>query len=103
MRFDIARLIANGQPLTLFGDNLLVDLDISQKNLPPGTHLQVGKCAVEVTSLAHNGCAKFKGRFGGDALRFTALERIRDQKIRGIHWRIIEEGEIGVGDPIEIR
>lgn len=103
MRFDIARLIANGQPLTLFGDNLLVDLDISQQNLPPGTHLQVGKCAVEVTSLAHNGCAKFKDRFGGDALRFTALERIRDQKIRGIHWRIIEEGEIRVGDPIEIR
>jgi len=28
MRRDVAALIANGQPLTLFGDNLFVDLDL---------------------------------------------------------------------------
>ncbi|HEU4753703.1 MAG TPA: hypothetical protein VFU47_11395, partial [Armatimonadota bacterium] len=29
MRADVARLIANGQPLSLFGDNLIVELDLS--------------------------------------------------------------------------
>src|SRR5262245_21091919 len=31
MRTDVAELIANGQPLTVFGDNLFVDLDISAR------------------------------------------------------------------------
>lgn len=100
MRLDIAKLIANGQTLALFGDNLLVDLDISQQNLPPGTRLNIGGCVVEVTAQPHTGCAKFRDRFGADALRLTTLKRVRDQKIRGIHWRVIEEGEIRVGDLI---
>ncbi len=103
MRLDIAKLIANGQPLTLFGDNLFVDLDISEKNLPPGTRLRVGGCVVEVSALPHTGCAKFRDRFGDDALRFTVFEPIRDQKIRGIHWTVIEVGEVRVGDPIMVR
>ena len=42
MRRDVAELIANGQPLTLFGDNLFVDLDLSAANLPVGTRLRAG-------------------------------------------------------------
>ena len=72
MRHDVAALIANGQPLTLFGDNLFVDLDISTANLPSGTRLRVGEALVEVTPKPHNGCSKFEGRFGADALRFVA-------------------------------
>ena len=45
MRRDVAELIANGQPLTLFGDNLFVDLDLSAANLPAGTRLRVGDAA----------------------------------------------------------
>src|SRR5262245_1631871 len=42
MRRDIAEVIANGQPLTMFGDNLFVDLDISAENLPVGTRARFG-------------------------------------------------------------
>ena len=49
MRRDVAELIANGQALTVFGDNLFVDLDISDANLPVGTRLRVGSALVEVT------------------------------------------------------
>jgi hypothetical protein len=49
MRRDVAELIANGQPLTLFGDNLFVDLDLAAANLPPGTELRVGTAVVAVT------------------------------------------------------
>jgi len=36
MQIDVAELIANGQPLALFGDNLFLSVDLSTENLPPG-------------------------------------------------------------------
>src|SRR4051812_11070251 len=37
IQVDVAELIANGQPLTLFGDNLFFALDLSAANLPAGS------------------------------------------------------------------
>jgi hypothetical protein len=102
MRRDVAELIANGQPLDLFGDNLFVDFDISARNLPAGTRLRVGEATVEVTAKPHNGCAKFHARFGADALRFVAAKPTRDHNLRGIYWRVVEAGEIFVGAPIRV-
>ena len=102
MRREVAELIANGQALTLFGDNLFVELDVSAGNLPAGTRLRVGSALVEVTAKPHNGCAKFHGRFGADALRFVQAKATRDQNLRGIYWKVIEPGAAAVGDPIAV-
>jgi MOSC domain-containing protein YiiM len=102
MRRDVAELIANGQALTLFGDNLFIDLDLSAANLPLGTRLRVGTAIVAVTAKPHNGCVKFKGRFGADALRFVQAPPTRDQNLRGIYWRVLEPGEVGVDAPIRV-
>jgi hypothetical protein len=102
MRHDVAALIANGQPLTTFGDNLFVELDISAANLPLGTRLRVGAATVEVTPKPHNGCVKFRGRFGDDALRFVQAPQTRDQNLRGIYWKVIEPGAVCVGDPVRV-
>jgi len=102
MRIDVARLLANGQDLALFGDNLLVDLDLSTSNLPPGTRLRLGGALLEVTPEPHTGCSLFRRRFGGDALRLTADKALRDQHLRGIYLRVVEPGEVSVGDPIEV-
>jgi MOSC domain-containing protein YiiM len=102
MRHDVAELIANGQPLTLFGDNLLVQLDISAASLPIGSRLRVGGALVEVTPKPHNGCIKFRGRFGQDALFFVQAKATRDQNLRGIYWTVIEPGEASVGSPIVV-
>jgi hypothetical protein len=102
MRVDVARLIANGQPLSLFGDNLLIDLDLSLANLPTGSRLRLGPALLEVTPEPHNGCLKFRQRFGADALRLTADRRFRDLRLRGIYMKVVEEGEVGLGDPIEV-
>ncbi len=102
MRIDVARMIANGQALTLFGDNLLVDLDLSSSNLPCGTRLRLGGAVLEVTPEPHDGCIKFRQRLGGDALRMTADRRFREMHLRGIYMRVIEDGEVAVGDYMEV-
>ncbi len=102
MRVDVARLIANGQSLALFGDNLLVDLDVSRANLPTGTRIRVGFAVLEVTAEPHNGCRKFQQRFGRDALRLTAHRRYRELRPRGIYAKVVEPGRIEVGDQVAV-
>jgi len=102
MRHDVASLIANGQPLTLFGDNLFVELDLSAANLPGGTRLCVGEVVVEMTAEPHNGCRKFQQRFGADALRFVQATETRDQNRRGVYWRVLEPGLARVGDAVQV-
>ena len=102
IRRDVAELVANGQPLTVSGDNLVVDLDLSAANLRAGTRLRVGEAVVEVSAKPHNGCSKFAERFGEDALAFTKDPRTRDQNLRGIYWTVVEPGDVRVGDPIRV-
>ena len=102
MQADVATLIANGQPLTLFGDNLFLDLDLSQENLPAGTRVQVGGALLEVTPLPHNGCRKFLSRFGPDALRFVSAKEQRHRNFRGIYMRVVGRGVVRPGDPVRV-
>ena len=102
MRADVARLIANGQPLSLFGDNLLVELDLSTENLPPGTRVQLGTALCEVTPKPHTGCGKFAARFGQDAREVTNSEPFRNLHLRGIHFRVLEPGEVSPGDTVRV-
>jgi hypothetical protein len=102
IRRDVSELIANGQPLTESGDNLVVDLEISTPNLPAGSRLRVGDAIVEVTPKPHNGCAKFLRRFGADALQFVQAPATRHHNLRGVHWRVIEPGEVRVGAEIRV-
>lgn len=102
MHHGTARLIANGQQLTLFGDSLFVDLDLSAANLPVGTRLRVDGAVVEVSAKPHNGCVKFQERFGRGGLRFVSAKQTRDQNLRGIYWKVVEPGDIRVDGSIEV-
>jgi MOSC domain-containing protein YiiM len=102
IQFDIAELIANGQPLPLFGDNLYLDLDLSKTNLPAGSRLRVGHALMEVTPQPHNGCRKFRARFGADALEFASNPELRPRNLRGIYLRVVEPGEVAVGDTVQV-
>jgi len=102
MQIDVAELIANGQPLVLFGDNLFLSLDLSVDNLPAGSRVLVGAAVLEVTPMPHNGCRKFRGRFGADALRFVSKAELRHRNLRGVYVRTLEGGELASGDPVEV-
>lgn len=102
MQIDVARLVANGQALTVFGDNLFLDLDLSVENLPIGSQVRIGSARLEVTPKPHNGCRKFAARFGHDALRLVSKPELRHRKLRGIYMRVLEAGATGPGDVVEV-
>jgi MOSC domain-containing protein YiiM len=102
MQRDVAELVANGQPVDLFGDNLIVELDLAATNLPIGTTLKMGTVSLVVTPKPHDGCKKFLARFGKDALRFVALPATRDRNLRGVYMRVTRSGDVAVGDVMRV-
>lgn len=84
----------------LNGDQLYVDLDLSVENLPAGTRLAVGDAVIEVTQEPHTGCAKFRERFGGDALRWVNQSPGRELRLRGANALVVVAGSVRVGDAI---
>jgi MOSC domain-containing protein YiiM len=84
----------------LAGDQLYVDLDLSEANVPAGTRLALGSAVIEVTEEPHTGCAKFTARFGSDAIRFINSQVGRSLHLRGINTRVVEPGTVRHGDTI---
>jgi hypothetical protein len=99
-----ARAIAliSGDPdrWQLAGDQLYLDFDISQDNLPAGSRLAIGETVIEVSAMPHTGCQKFSQRFGVDALRFVNSEAGRKLRLRGLNARVVVPGTIRTGDAV---
>jgi hypothetical protein len=79
------------------GDQLFLDLDLSFDNLPAGARLALGEAVLEVTEQPHNGCVKFSGRFGADALKFISSPDGRQLRLRGIYVKVVQPGMVCVG------
>jgi hypothetical protein len=88
------------QWLHLPGDNIVVDLDLAHAALPEGARLRLGSAIVEISPKLHAGCAKFRARFGDDALRWVNTPAGRQQRLRGVFARIVEAGLVSLGDRI---
>lgn len=84
----------------LAGDQLYVDFDLSEANVPAGTRLAVGSATVEVTAEPHPGCQKFVERFGMDAMTFVNSDVGKELHLRGINCKVVQAGAISVGDTI---
>jgi len=83
---------------SLAGDQLFVDLDLSEANLPVGSRIAIGSAILEVTAPPHTGCSKFAARFGMDARAFVNSRR--HLRLRGINARVVRGGTIRVGDRV---
>lgn len=82
----------------LAGDELFIDLDLSDENLPAGTRLAIGTAIIEVSAVPHTGCKKFAERFGTDATKFVNSPAGKKLHLRGINAKVIQDGKIQVGD-----
>ncbi len=80
------------------GDQILVDMDLSAGNLPPGARLRLGSAVLEVSAKPHTGCAKFAQRFGLDAAKWINSDP--DLRLRGINAMVVTTGSCAVGDVI---
>jgi hypothetical protein len=84
----------------LAGDQLYVDFDISEANLPPGTRVALGSAVIELTDQPHIGCAKFAARFGKEALQFAQAETGRALRLRGANAKVVVAGTVRQGDEV---
>jgi len=101
MSARVAGLVAGPRERwALAGDQLFVDLDLSESNLPPGTRLAAGDAELEVTAQPHLGCRKFVARFGAAALEFVNARDRRALHLRGIYARVVHAGKVRPGETI---
>ena len=101
MSSRVARLVAvRAERWQLAGDQLFVDLDLSEANLPPATRLELGSAVIEITDEPHLGCAKFAARFGRDAFRFVNSATGRELRLRGVNAKVVVAGTVRTGDEI---
>ena len=84
----------------LAGDQLYLDLDLSEANLPAGSRFTIGAAVIEVSPQPHLGCKKFVSRFGLEAMQFVNSPLGRQLRLRGINARVVSGGVIRVGDMV---
>jgi MOSC domain-containing protein YiiM len=100
----VAEIVADdAERWPLFGDQLFVDLDLSERNLPPGTSITIGSAELVVTDKPHKGCAKFASRFGTDALRAVMSPEGRRGRFRGANASVARAGTFRTGDAVIVR
>lgn len=99
MNARVIALVAQGADRwPLAGDQLYVDIDLSDENLPAGTRLALGEAVIEITAPPHTGCGKFVARFGLDAMKWVNSPLGTQLHLRGVNARVVKAGTIRVGD-----
>jgi hypothetical protein len=84
----------------LAGDQLYVDLQLGDADLPPGSRVAIGSAVLEITPEPHNGCAKFAERFGIEAVRWVNSPAGKELHLRGVNSKVVVAGTIRRGDVI---
>jgi hypothetical protein len=84
----------------LAGDQLYLDFDIGEENLPVGTKVAIGETVIEVSAIPHTGCQKFSARYGLEARRFANSEVGKALRLRGLNAKVVVPGTIRRGDTV---
>jgi len=80
------------------GDQLYVDLDISEQNMPAGTRVGIGDLELEIQAEPHTGCVQFRGWWGPEALRFISTKQGLALRMRGANAVVVQPGTVRPGD-----
>jgi MOSC domain-containing protein YiiM len=104
INIHLLRVISDGDEErgALSGDNLQVDLDLSQENLPVGTRLSIGEAVLEVSDVEHLPCGRFVERFGKTSTKRVARGNRLGLRSRGVLCHVRVGGEITTGDQIRV-
>lgn len=104
MNVHVLRAVCEGDEarMPLSGDNLQVDLDLSEANLPVGTRLHVGEAVLRVSPFPHRPCTSFVERFGARAAKRVARANRRGLRGRGVLCIVERGGAVAIGDTIRV-
>lgn len=98
---QVARIVAGApERWHLLGDNLVVDLDLSEASVSVGDRFRVGTVMLEVSPKPHTGCDRYAMRFGAHALQWVNDPAHVARRLRGVYCRIVEEGSVTLGDTL---
>ncbi|MBL4635209.1 MAG: hypothetical protein JKY56_15185 [Kofleriaceae bacterium] len=100
---SVARLVAGtSDRFHLFGNNFVVDLDLSLDSLPVDSRLVLGSGEIEVSDEAHTPCDRYEARFGSAAYQWVDDETLARRCLRGRYARVIRDGEVSVNGKIRV-
>lgn len=80
------------------GDTFIVDMDLSEANLPVGQRLRAGSAVLEVSDVFNDGCVKWKARYGTDAKDWITAPGHPELRLRGVLCSIVQRGTLRNGD-----
>ncbi|NIZ12237.1 hypothetical protein [Phaeobacter sp. HF9A] len=80
------------------GDSFIVDMDLSEANLPTGQLLQVGSAVLRVSDVFNEGCVKWKVRYGTAAKDWIVDPDNIALRLRGILCSVERAGRFCTGD-----
>jgi len=105
MNVHVLRAIAesDAQRFAAAGDNFVVDLDLSEKNLPVGSLLTIGEVVLQITPDPHRPCASFVERYGALAAKRVARGNRKGARTRGVLARVVVPGEVRVGASVHVK
>ena len=95
-------LAGDEERMALSGDNLQVDLDLSESNLPVGTRLSIGSALLEISADPHRPCKKFHQRYGASAVKKVVRASKKGRRGRGVLATVLRAGEIRIEDAIHV-
>jgi hypothetical protein len=82
------------------GDNIAVDMNLTEANLPVGTLLQAGTAVLRVSDEPNEGCVKWKVRCGRAAYGWTSRPDHLPLRLRGLFCSVERDGEMRLGDTL---
>lgn len=80
------------------GDTFIVDMDLSEQNLPAGQLLRAGTAILKVSDVFNDGCVKWKARYGAEAKDWITAPGHRQHRLRGVLCSIERDGVVCNGD-----
>jgi hypothetical protein len=84
------------------GDNIAVDMNLTEANLPEGTLLAAGTAILRVSNVPNVGCAKWKVRCGRAAYDWTTRPAHLPLRLRGLFCSVERDGEMRLGDILHV-
>lgn len=83
------------------GDTMIVDMDMSEANLPTGTQLQVGSAVIEVSDVFNDACTKWSARYGKEARQWINIPDNLPLRLRGILCLVVKDGDVKISDRLQ--